>query len=90
MKRWIEQQQRSLDQIVANEELDDEDELESEEEVLEEVDEDEFVKTIAGLQTTLSRQRSRKKWSGPEVDEAVGLFLAQPLESGGVDRITAR
>jgi SWI/SNF-related matrix-associated actin-dependent regulator of chromatin subfamily D len=84
MKRWVEQQQRSLDQILAIEEVDEESGSESEEEVLEEVDEDDFVKTIAGLQTSLSRQRRRKKWNGPEVDEAVGLFLAQPLESGGV------
>lgn len=84
MKRWVEQQQRSLEHILANEELEEESGEESEEEVLEEVDEDEFAKTIAGLQTTLSRQRRRKKWSGPEVDEAVGLFLAQPLDSGGV------
>jgi hypothetical protein len=84
MKRWVDQQQRSLDQIIATEEIDEDSEEESEEEILEEVDDDEFVKTIAGLQTSLSRQRGRKKWSGPEVDEAVGLFLAQPLESGGV------
>jgi SWI/SNF-related matrix-associated actin-dependent regulator of chromatin subfamily D len=84
MKRWVDQQQRSLDQIVANEEVDEDSEGESEEEVLEELDDDEFAKTIAGLQTSLSRQRGKKKWSGPEVDEAVGLFLAQPLESGGV------
>ena len=84
MKRWVEQQQRSLDQIVANEEIDDDVVSEEEEELLEEVDEDEFVRTIAGLQSSLSRQRGRKKWSGPEIDEAVGLFLAQPLESGGV------
>jgi len=83
MKRWIDQQQRSLDQILANEE-EEESDSSDEEEMLEEVDEDEFVKTIAGLQSSLSRRRGRKKWAGPEVDEAVGLFLAQPLESGGV------
>jgi hypothetical protein len=84
MKRWVEQQKRNLDTIVASEEVDEEVASESEEEVLEEVDEDEFARTIAGLQTSLARQQKRKKWSGPEVDEAVGLFLAQPLESGGV------
>jgi hypothetical protein len=83
MKRWIDQQQRSLDQILANEE-EEEFESEDEEEVLEEVDEDEFVKKIAGLQSNLSRRQGRKMWAGPEVDEAVGLFLAQPLEAGGV------
>lgn len=84
MKRWVDQQQRSLDLILANEEANEDSGSESEEEVLEEVDDDEFAKTIAGLQTSLSRQRGRKKWTGPEVNEAVGLFLAQPLESGGV------
>jgi SWI/SNF-related matrix-associated actin-dependent regulator of chromatin subfamily D len=84
MKRWIEQQQRSLDSILANEQVDEERDSESEEEVLEELDDDEFVRTIAGLQTSLSRQRRQRKWSGAEINEAVGLFLAQPLESGGV------
>lgn len=83
MKRWVEQQKRSLDTILVSEEFEEES-GESEEEVLEEVDDDEFARTIAGLQTSLARQRKRKKWSGPDVDEAVGLFLAQPLESGGV------
>ena len=84
MKRWVEQQKRSLDTILASEDFDEESPSESEEEVLEEVDEDEFARTIAGLQSSLARQRQRKRWSGPEMDEAVGLFLAQPLESGGV------
>jgi len=84
MKRWVDQQQRSLDQIIATEDVEEESGSESEEEVVEELDDDEFARTIAGLQTSLSRQRRRKKWSGPEVDEAVGLFLAQPIESGGV------
>ena len=84
MKRWIDQQQRSLDLILATEEFDNNSTSESEEEILEEIDEDEFAKRIAGLQSSLSRQRGRKKWSGPEIGEAVGLFLAQPLESGGV------
>ena len=83
MKRWIDQQQRSLDQILANEE-EEESDSSDEEELLEEVDEDEFVKTIAGLQSSLSRRQGRKKWAGPEFEEAVGLFLAQPLEAGGV------
>jgi len=83
MKRWIDQQQRTLDQIVANEPVYEETESEEEEEVVEELDEDEFARSIAGLQTNLSRRRGRNKWSGPEVDEAVGLFLAQPLEAGG-------
>lgn len=83
MKRWVDQQQRSLDQIVANEPLYEDSEEESEEEIVEEIDEDEFAKSIAGLQTSLSRRRGRKKWDGPEIDEAVGLFLAQPLEAGG-------
>jgi hypothetical protein len=84
MKRWMEQQQRSLDTILTNEQMEEEVESESEEEVVEELDDDEFARTIAGLQTSLSRQRRRRKWSGPEVNEAVGLFLAQPLESGGI------
>lgn len=84
MKRWVDQQQRSLDQILANEEVDEDSGEESEEEIVEELDDDEFARTIAGLQTSLSHRRGRKKWSGPEIDEAVGLFLAQPLEAGGV------
>jgi hypothetical protein len=83
MKRWVDQQQQSLDQIIANETLYEENESETEEEMVEELDEDDFARSIAGLQTNLSRKRGRKKWSGPEVDEAVGLFLAQPLEAGG-------
>ena len=84
MKRWVDQQQRSLDQILATEVIDEDSGDESEEEMLEEIDDDEFARTITGLQSSLSRQRRRKKWAGPEIDEAVGLFLAQPLESGGV------
>jgi SWI/SNF-related matrix-associated actin-dependent regulator of chromatin subfamily D len=84
MKRWIDQQQRSLDQILATEEVEEDSASESEEEIVEELDEDEFARTIAGLQTSLSRRRGKKRWSGPEVDEAVGLFLAQPLEAGGI------
>jgi hypothetical protein len=83
MKRWVDQQQRSLDLILANEEIDEDSDVESEEEIVEELDDDEFARTIAGLQTSLSHRRGRKKWSGPEIDEAVGLFLAQPLEAGG-------
>jgi SWI/SNF-related matrix-associated actin-dependent regulator of chromatin subfamily D len=83
MKRWVDQQQRSLDQILATEPVYHESESESEDEIVEEVDEDEFARTIAGLQTTVSRRKGRKKWSGPEVDEAVGLFLAQPFDAGG-------
>jgi hypothetical protein len=74
MKRWIEQQQGSLDLILANEEIDEESASETEEEVLEEIDDDEFAKTIAGLQTSLSPQRGQKTWTGPEVDEAVRYY----------------